>query len=427
MSKVIQSIRGMNDILPDETPYWQFLEKAVRETLSSYGYDEIRFPIVEHTELFKRSIGEVTDIVEKEMYSFGGEDNLKYSLRPEGTAACVRAGISNGLFYNQTQKLWYMGPMFRHERPQKGRYRQFHQIGAEVFGYGGPDVDAELIILSARLWKKLGLNPSLEINSIGSIETRSNYREALLSYFKQHKDKLDADSLRRLERNPLRILDSKVPQTQDLVKDAPIMSDYLSEEEKVHFTGLRNFLDDAGIKYQVNPRLVRGLDYYSLTVFEWLTDKLGAQNAICSGGRYDGLVEQLGGKPTRAVGWALGIERVIELMKQANTAINISQLDLFLVSGNTTELKREAFRLSEELRDALNGVKLAVYCGEAGIKSQMKKADKSGARFALILGEEESASSHVVFKDLRQREAQETIRRADLVKVLSERLASEES
>ena len=424
MSKVIQSIRGMNDILPEETPYWQFLENAVREILSSYGYGEIRFPIVEHTELFKRSIGEVTDIVEKEMYSFGGEDNLKYSLRPEGTAACVRAGISNGLFYNQTQKLWYMGPMFRHERPQKGRYRQFHQIGAEVFGYGGPDVDAELIILSARLWKKLGLNPSLEINSIGSIETRGNYRNALLSYFTKHKDQLDADSLRRLERNPLRILDSKVPQTQDLVKDAPIMSDYLSDLEKAHFAGLKNFLDDASIEYTVNPRLVRGLDYYSLTVFEWLTDKLGAQNAICSGGRYDGLVEQLGGKPTQAVGWALGIERVIELMKQANTSIEIQKLDLFLVSGNTPELKREAFRLSEGLRDALNGVKLAVYCGEAGIKSQMKKADKSEARFALILGEDEAASTTVVLKDLRQRAAQETIAQKDLIKVLSERLAS---
>ena len=423
MSKVIQSIRGMNDILPEETPYWQFLENAIRETLSSYGYDEIRFPIVEHTELFKRSIGEVTDIVEKEMYSFGGEDNLKYSLRPEGTAACVRAGISNGLFYNQTQKLWYMGPMFRHERPQKGRYRQFHQIGAEAFGYGGPDVDAELIILSARLWKKLGLNPKLEINSIGSIETRGNYRKALLSYFTERKDKLDADSLRRLERNPLRILDSKVQQTQDLVKDAPVLSDYLSEDEKAHFAGLKAFLDDAGIAYQVNPRLVRGLDYYSLTVFEWLTDKLGAQNAICSGGRYDGLVEQLGGKPTRAVGWALGIERVIELMKQANTAVDIQQLDLFLVSGNSAQLKRAAFRLSEELRDAINGVKLAVNCGEAGIKSQMKKADKSGARFAIILGEDELVSSHVVLKDLREREAQERIERDDLINVLTKRLA----
>ena len=413
----------MNDILPEETPYWQFLENAIRETLSSYGYDEIRFPIVEHTELFKRSIGEVTDIVEKEMYSFGGEDNLKYSLRPEGTAACVRAGISNGLFYNQTQKLWYMGPMFRHERPQKGRYRQFHQIGAEAFGYGGPDVDAELIILSARLWKKLGLNPKLEINSIGSIETRGNYRKALLSYFSERKDKLDADSLRRLERNPLRILDSKVQQTQDLVKDAPVLSDYLSEDEKAHFAGLKNFLDDAGIAYQVNPRLVRGLDYYSLTVFEWLTDKLGAQNAICSGGRYDGLVEQLGGKPTRAVGWALGIERVIELMKQANTVVDIQQLDLFLVSGNTPQLKREAFRLSEQLRDGINGVKLAVSCGEAGIKSQMKKADKSGARFAIILGEDELLSSQVVLKDLRQREAQVKIERADLINVLTKRLA----
>jgi len=412
----------MNDILPDETPYWQFLENAVRDTLSSYGYDEIRFPIVEHTELFKRSIGEVTDIVEKEMYSFGGEDNLKYSLRPEGTAACVRAGISNGLFYNQTQKLWYMGPMFRHERPQKGRYRQFHQIGAEVFGYDGPDVDAELILLSARLWKKLGLNPSLEINSIGSVETRGNYREALLTYFTKHKALLDADSIRRLERNPLRILDSKVPQTQGLVKDAPVMSDYLSDSEKTHFQGLTDFLDDAGITYTVNPRLVRGLDYYSLTVFEWLTDKLGAQNAICSGGRYDGLVEQLGGKPTRAVGWALGIERVIELMKQANTDIGTQNLDLYLVSGATSKLKRAAFSLSEELRDQLNGVKLAVYCGQAGIKSQMKKADKSGARYALILGEDELAASQIVFKDLRQREAQETIARADLLKLLSERL-----
>ena len=418
MSKVIQSIRGMNDILPQETPYWQFLENAVRETLQGYGYQEIRFPIVEHTELFKRSIGEVTDIVEKEMYSFGGDDHKKYSLRPEGTAVCVRTGISNGLFYNQTQKLWYMGPMFRHERPQKGRYRQFHQIGAEAFGFAGPDVDAELILLSARLWKKLGLNPSLEINSIGSSETRNTYRAALVEYFEAHKDKLDADSLRRLNRNPMRILDSKVAQTKELVKQAPVLSDYLSPEEQAHFQGLQDILNDADIKFIVNPRLVRGLDYYSLTVFEWLTDKLGAQNAICSGGRYDGLVEQLGGKPCKAVGWALGIERVIELMQLAETPVTEQKLDLFFVVGSSDALKRAAFKLSEELRDGLNEVKLAVNCGDGSLKSQMKKADKSGAAYALVLGEEELASGTIGLKNLRERQEQESIACDDLLSTL---------
>ena len=423
MSKVIQSIRGMNDILPEETPYWQFLENAVREILVGYGYEEIRFPIVEHTELFKRSIGEVTDIVEKEMYSFGGTDHKQYSLRPEGTAACVRAGISNGMFYNQTQKLWYMGPMFRHERPQKGRYRQFHQIGAEAFGFAGPDVDAELILLSARLWKKLGLSPHLEINSIGSSETRNNYRVALVDYFEQHKASLDADSIRRLERNPLRILDSKNAKTRKIVEHAPVLSDYLSVSETAHFNSLKDLLSDAGLEFTVNPRLVRGLDYYSLTVFEWITDKLGAQNAICSGGRYDGLVEQLGGKPCQAVGWALGIERVIDLMQQANTPVPTLKPDLFFVISPEEDLKRAAFKLSELLRDGINGVKLAVYCGDGSIKSQMKKADKSGARFALILGPSELAEGVVGLKDLRKAGSQENIALSELPELLVKKLA----
>lgn len=412
----------MNDILPEETPYWQFLEKVMRETFDSYAFREIRFPIVEHTELFKRSIGEVTDIVEKEMYSFGGDDHQKYSLRPEGTAVCVRAGISNGLFYNQTQKLWYSGPMFRHERPQKGRYRQFHQFGAEMFGYSAPEADAEIIILSARVWKKLGLYPKLEINSIGSSETRSAYKKALVDYFTQHQDQLDEDSVRRLGRNPLRILDSKVPQTQDLVKKAPSLSDYLSDSEQAHFSRLQDLLKAAGIEFSINPRMVRGLDYYSLTVFEWLTDKLGAQNAICSGGRYDGLVEQLGGKPCEGVGWGMGIERVIELMKLAETPIDSNDPDLFFVVDNSPQAKSCAFHLAEQIRDELNQVKLSVYCGEAGFKSQLKQADKSGARIALILGQEELSSETVGLKYLRERQEQKTVAQSELIKVLGELL-----
>ena len=424
MSKVIQSIRGMNDILPEETPYWQFLENAVRETLSSYGYEEIRFPIVEHTELFKRSIGEVTDIVEKEMYSFGGKDNLKYSLRPEGTAACVRAGISNGLFYNQTQKLWYMGPMFRRENPQEGRYRQFHQIGVEVFGFEGPDVDAEIILMSARLWKNLGLTPKLEINSIGSTETRKAYREALVNYFSPHKDELDSDSQRRLLKNPLRILDSKDSNTQKFVKDAPILPDFLSEDEVEHFNQFKTLLDDAGVQYTVNHKLVRGLDYYNNTVFEWISDKKGAQNAICSGGRYDGLVEQLGGKPTNAVGWALGIERVISLLKKADISIEVERPEVYLIVEKGEIAKREAFRISESLRDSLNEVKLSVNCGDASFKSQMKKADKSGARYALILGQDELDNNQISLKNLRQREPQESISLDSLAETLAKKLAS---
>jgi histidyl-tRNA synthetase len=413
----------MNDILPDETPYWQFLEKAVREILQGYAYREIRFPVVEHTELFKRSIGEATDIVEKEMYSFGGETHDKYSLRPEGTAVCVRAGISNGLFYNQTQKLWYIGPMFRHERPQKGRYRQFHQIGAEAFGFTGPDVDAELILLSARLWKKLGLNPKLELNSIGSSQTRVQYRDALVTYFTKHHDQLDSDSQRRLTRNPMRILDSKDPKTRELVKHAPLLSDYLSTSEQDHFKSLQDLLNDAGIEYSINQRLVRGLDYYSLTVFEWITDKLGAQNAICSGGRYDALVEQLGGKPCNAVGWALGIERVIELMQLAETPVPGFEPEIYFVVDSGETLKRAAFKLSEQLRDGLNGVKLSVNCGDASLKSQIKRADKSGASFALILGEDEMANGTVGLKNLRSQSTQENIKQGELLEVLRAYLA----
>jgi len=392
--------------------------------LDTYAYSEIRFPVVEHTELFKRSIGEVTDIVEKEMYSFGGEDQNKYSLRPEGTAVCVRTGISNGLFYNKTQKLWYAGPMFRRERPQKGRYRQFHQIGAEAFGFNGPDVDAELIILSARIWKKLGLAPKLEINSIGSTQTRLAYKEALVKYFEQYKDELDADSVRRLQSNPLRILDRKVEHTQKIVKNAPVLFDYLAADEIQHFNDLKILLDDANIKYSVNPRLVRGLDYYSLTVFEWVTDKLGAQNAICSGGRYDGLVEQLGGKPCPAVGWALGCERVIELMRLANTPLTEGKLDAYFIVAADGEATRIAFKLAEQLRDDINGVKLAVNCGGGSIKAQMKRADKSGARFALILGTDELATSTIILKDLREAGEQKSFAHKELLEIFKQYLNS---
>ena len=413
MSKNIQAIRGMNDILPEQTPLWRFLENSVAGLLDGYGYRQIRMPIVESTDLFKRSIGEVTDIVEKEMYTFDDRNGDSLTLRPEGTASCVRAVQEHGLIGGgQPQKLWYIGPMFRHERPQKGRYRQFHQIGVELFNFDGPDVDAELIVLTWRLWGLLGIREavSLELNSLGSSDDRARYREALVEYLSARFEQLDEDSQRRLASNPLRILDSKNPDTQALLVDAPKLADYLGEESRVHFEGLKARLDAAGIPYVLNPKLVRGLDYYGKTVFEWVTDQLGSQGTVCAGGRYDGLVEQLGGKPTPAVGFAMGIERLVLLIETLEKvpAELARQVDVYVAAfGEAAELA--ALTLSEQLRDAVPGLRLAVNAGAGSFKSQLKKADKSGALFALILGEDELAQQVVALKPLRGEGQQQTI------------------
>lgn len=413
MSKNIQAIRGMNDILPEQTPLWRYLENSVAGLLDGYGYRQIRMPIVESTDLFKRSIGEVTDIVEKEMYTFDDRNGDSLTLRPEGTASCVRAVQEHGLIGGgQPQKLWYIGPMFRHERPQKGRYRQFHQIGVELFNFDGPDVDAELIVLTWRLWGLLGIREAvqLELNSLGSSDDRARYREALVEYLSARFEQLDEDSQRRLSSNPLRILDSKNPDTQALLVDAPKLADYLGEESRVHFEGLKARLDAAGIPYVLNPKLVRGLDYYGKTVFEWVTDQLGSQGTVCAGGRYDGLVEQLGGKPTPAVGFAMGIERLVLLIETLDKvpAELARQVDVYVAAfGEAAELA--ALTLSEQLRDAVPGLRLAVNAGAGSFKSQLKKADKSGALFALILGEDELALQVVALKPLRGEGQQQTI------------------
>jgi len=399
MAAAIQPIRGMNDILPDATPAWQWVEATAREIFDSYGYRELRVPLVERTELFSRSIGEVTDIVEKEMYSFTDRNGDQLSLRPEATASCVRAAISNGLIHNQQQRLWYAGPMFRYERPQKGRYRQFHQLGAEALGFAGPDVDAELILMSARLWRALGLEDlRLELNSLGTSESRQAYRALLIEYFSAHRDQLDEDSLRRLEQNPLRILDSKNPAMQALIAAAPSLTDHLDVESADHFDQLRAALDAAGVGFRVNPRLVRGLDYYSRTVFEWVTDRLGAQAAVCSGGRYDGLVEQLGGRPTPAIGWALGMERLVELVQ--DRAPPAPGPHAYLVPVGAAA-QTAALALAEWLRDGVAGLRLLTHCGEGSLKTAMKKADKSGAGLALIIGDTELAAGQVLVKPLR--------------------------
>lgn len=413
MSKNIQAIRGMNDILPEQTPLWRYLEDSVAGLLDGYGYRQIRMPVVEFTDLFKRSIGEVTDIVEKEMYTFADRNGDSLTLRPEGTASCVRAVQEHGLIGGgQPQKLWYIGPMFRHERPQKGRYRQFHQIGVELFNFDGPDVDAELIVLTWRLWGILGIRDAvqLELNSLGSSDDRARYREALVEYLSARFEQLDEDSQRRLSSNPLRILDSKNPDTQALLVDAPKLADYLSEESRVHFAGLKARLDAAGIPYVLNPKLVRGLDYYGKTVFEWTTDKLGAQGTVCAGGRYDGLVEQLGGKPTPAVGFAMGVERLVLLIETLDKVpVELArQVDVYLAAfGEAAELA--AVQLSEQLRDAVPGLRLVVNAGAGSFKSQLKKADKSGALFALILGEDELNRQVVGVKPLRGDAEQQTV------------------
>ncbi|MEA1082257.1 histidine--tRNA ligase [Marinobacter qingdaonensis] len=421
----IQAIRGMNDILPEQTPVWQFVEATVRKVLGQYGYQEIRMPIVEQTDLFKRSIGEVTDIVEKEMYTFDDRNGDSLTLRPEGTAGCVRAAEEHGLLFNQTRRLWYTGPMFRHERPQKGRYRQFHQIGVECFGMAGPDIDAELLMLTARLWKELGLaeHTRLELNSIGTSEARRVYRDALVEYLSQFKSELDADSQRRLDTNPLRILDSKDPSTRKILENAPVLDAYLDDESREHFDRLRALLDAAGIDYTVNPALVRGLDYYGKTVFEWITDSLGAQGTVCAGGRYDGLVEQLGGKPTRAVGFAMGVERLILLLETLDLIpphVN-NHADVYVTAMGEGAVA-SALALADELRAALPEATVVSHCGGGSFKSQMKKADKSGAQYAVILGDNEVANGTAGLKPLRSDEQQRELARGDLASALASAL-----
>ena len=400
MSKNIQAIRGMNDILPSDTPYWQQMESTIRGVLNAYSYSEIRLPLLEKTELFKRSIGEVTDIVEKEMYTFDDRNGDSLTLRPEGTASCVRAAIENGLLHNQTQRLWYHGPMFRYERPQKGRYRQFHQIGVEAFGFIGPDVDAELILLTARLWRQLQLDDvELQINSLGNPEDRQQYKKILVEYFSDNKSALDDDSVRRLSSNPLRILDSKNSDMKQLLDDAPILQDYLSTEYSEHFAELLVMLDANSVSYQINPRLVRGLDYYTNTVFEWVTDKLGAQGTVCAGGRYDGLVQQLGGKLVPAAGFAMGLERLLELSRE-NMATPQTTDIYIIISGAQSRIA--GFTLAEMIRNDMPRQRVTANCGEASMKSQFKRADKSGATIALILGEEELQQASVGVKYLRK-------------------------
>ncbi|CAJ0995887.1 Histidine--tRNA ligase [Sodalis praecaptivus] len=415
MAKNIQAIRGMNDYLPEETAFWQRVEVTLKSVLASYGYNEIRLPIVEQTPLFQRAIGEVTDVVEKEMYSFADRNGDSLTLRPEGTAGCVRAGIEHGLLYNQEQRLWYVGPMFRYERPQKGRYRQFHQMGAEVFGQQGPDVDAELILLTARWWRALGISEhvALELNSIGSLEARARYREALVAFLGRHEDRLDEDCRRRMHTNPMRVLDSKNPDIQALLNDAPVMIDYIDDDSRSHFSGLCELLDLAGIPYTVNPRLVRGLDYYNRTVFEWVTTRLGSQGTVCGGGRYDGLVEQLGGRPTPAVGFAMGLERLVLLVQAVNPKFAAApRVDAYLVAAGDG-VQREALRLAEQLRDALPSLRLMTNYGGGSFKKQFGRADKHGARVALVLGESEAAAQQVVVKDLATGN-QETLAQSDV-------------
>lgn len=424
MSKPLQAIRGMNDILPEQTALWRYFEQTVADVLDNYGYRQIRMPIVEFTELFRRSIGEVTDIVEKEMYTFADRNGDSLTLRPEGTASCVRAVMEHSLASGgQVQKLWYSGPMFRHERPQKGRYRQFHQIGVEAFNLPGPDVDAELIVLSWRLWKALGIADSvtLELNSLGTAQARVVYRQALVEYLQARFEQLDEDSQRRVATNPLRVLDSKNPDTQALLLDAPKLEDYLDNESREHFAGVRARLDAVGVPYELNNRLVRGLDYYSKTVFEWVTDKLGAQGTVCAGGRYDGLVEQMGGRPTPGVGFAMGIERLILLLETLGKAPEHlqQQVDLYFCAfGEASELA--ALQWAERIRDALPQVRLQVNAGGGSFKSQFKKADKSSALYALILGDNELQAQQISIKPLRNEDEQQTLALDELIDHLAQ-------
>ena len=416
MAKNIQAIRGMNDCSPTESPLWQWIEGQVRQILSSYGYSEVRMPIVESTPLFARAIGEVTDVVSKEMYTFWDNDE-QLTLRPEGTAGCVRAAIEHGWIYNNEQRLWYMGPMFRHERPQKGRYRQFHQAGVEVFGIATPEIDAELIILTARLWKALGIDQhvSLQLNSIGSLEARANYRSALVAFLENHQDLMSEEEKERLVKNPLRILDTKNQALQDVLDGAPKLLDYLDDESREHFAQLCGLLDAVGIQYEINPKLVRGLDYYNKTVFEWVTSALGAQGTVCGGGRYDGLVEQLGGHATSGVGFAMGLERLVLLVQEVNKSIPVkSAVDIYVIyQGEGTTLA--AFQLAEKLRSELPHLSTMLHCSGGNFKKQFKRADKSGATLALVLGESEVQNNQVVVKHLLGAAEQQTIDVANLI------------
>jgi histidyl-tRNA synthetase len=408
MANNIQAIRGMHDVLPEQTPLWQYAEQCIRDVLGAYGYSEIRLPIVEKTELFKRSIGEVTDIVEKEMYTFDDRNGDSLTLRPEGTAGCLRACLEHGLLHNQVHRLWYYGPMYRHERPQKGRYRQFFQLGVETYGMAGPDIDAELILIMDRLWKKLGIRDKvrLQLNSLGTIAERGVYRESLVSYFEGHLEQLDEDSLRRLKTNPLRILDTKNPAMHSVVTNAPVLMDHLGEESLYHFNAITTILDDLGIGYEINPRLVRGLDYYSKTVFEWVTDELGSQGTVCAGGRYDGLIEQLGGKPNHAVGFAMGIERLLALVETLENQQMSNPVDVYMIRVGAIA-EREGLRFAETIRNEIPHLKLQVNCGGGSFKSQFKKADKGGAEFALILGDDEVCRGEVGVKSLRNNQQEQ--------------------
>ncbi|MDO8954699.1 MAG: histidine--tRNA ligase [Gammaproteobacteria bacterium] len=416
----IQAVRGFNDLLPAQARLIQVLEQAVREVLEQYDYHSITLPILEKTELFLRSIGEVTDVVEKEMYSFEDRNGDSLTLRPEGTAGCVRAGIEHGLLHNQVQRLWYMGPMFRYERPQKGRYRQFYQIGVETFGLMGPDIDAEMLAMLARLWKKLGLSAQvkLQINSLGSLASRAAYREKLIAYFSTHQWQLDEDSQRRLQSNPLRILDSKNPAMRELIEKAPKLTDHLDAESRGHFNQLKGYLDSIGVEYEVNPYLVRGLDYYSHTVFEWVTDALGSQGTVCAGGRYNGLVEKLGGSSTPAIGFAIGVERMLLLM-EANNLLTIpaNNPDIYLILVGE-QAEAYGFKLAEQLRDSLPQLKIMMNAGTASMKNQFKRADKSGARLAIIIGDDEMASSVATIKFLREDKPQVVVSFAELIRSL---------
>ncbi|GAA5445522.1 histidine--tRNA ligase [Microbulbifer sp. NBRC 101763] len=417
--KQLRAIRGMNDLLPEQSPVWQYVEATLSELFTRYGYNEIRTPTLEATQLFSRAVGEATDIVEKEMYTFEDKSGDSVTLRPEGTAGTVRAAIQNNLLI-QPQRLWYFGPMFRYERPQRGRLRQFHQFGVEVFGIEGPDIDAEMLIMTARLWRQLGISEhvTLQLNSLGNSDSRAAYRDALVAYLSEHREQLDEDSQRRLERNPLRILDSKNTQTQELLADAPCLLDFLDEESTAHFTQLRALLDAAGVKYEINSKLVRGLDYYGKTVFEWVTDSLGAQGTVCAGGRYDGLVEQMGGKATPAVGFGLGAERLVLMLETLEVLPDslAQQVDAYLVAVG--DVQSAALAAAEQLRDELPWLRLQAHCGGGSFKSQMKKADKSGADYALIIGEDEAANGQITVKYLRSEQQQQTLQLNELAALL---------
>jgi len=412
----------MNDVLPEVAGTWRHLERVVREVVESYGYREIRLPILERTDLFRRSIGEVTDIVEKEMYTFADRNDQSLTMRPEATAGMVRAGLTHGLFHNQRQKLWTVGPMFRYEKPQKGRFRQFHQFDVEAMGYPGPDVDAELILLCARMWQRLGISRlTLEINSLGTDRARARYRDSLVEYFSGVKSSLDEDSIRRLDKNPMRILDSKNPDLKEIIAAAPVMLESLDDESAAHFAELKRLLDAAGIAYTVNPRLVRGLDYYNRTVFEWVTDALGSQGAVCSGGRYDGLVEKLGGRSTPAIGWAMGIERLVALYEVCGGQAPATGPHIYVVAAGDGA-QAAGFRLAESLRDGITGVRVEVNLGGGSFKSQLKRADKSGADYALIIGAAELEGQRAGVKPLRSNDEQTEVGFDRLVDELSDRL-----